>query len=263
MSMPSIAALYVYPVKSLRGQAVDAAVVEERGLRHDRRWMVVDEDGVFLTQRTLPRMCRVAAAVREATLVLSADGAADLELPLEGVPGPTRLVVVWHDEVRAVDQGDQAADWLGGRLGVGCRLVRMADDHVRAAKTGDARVGFADAFPFLVISRASLEDLNARLDEPLPMNRFRPNIVIEGVDPYAEDTWESVRVGELRLAAGAVCERCATTATDQATAERGVEPLQTLVSYRRTPEGTVVFGRNFIHSTQGVTIRVGDAVRPG
>ena len=262
MPTPMIAALHIYPVKSLRGQPLDAAVVGERGLRHDRCWMVVDETGGFLTQRTLPRMCRASSAVRDDALVLSADDVADLELPLAGVPGAARSVVVWRDEARAVDQGDEAANWLGGVLGVQCRLVRMADDHVRSAKTGDGRIGFADAFPFLIISVASLEDLNGRLQRHLPMNRFRPNLVIDGVEPYAEDTWESIRIGDLVLEGAERCERCATTTTDQNTSERGPEPLQTLATYRRKPGGAVVFGRNFIHTSHGVTIRVGDAVLP-
>ena len=177
--------------------------------------------------------------------------------------GAQREVTVWRDQVAAIDQGAEVADWFSTHLGVACRLVRQADDAVRhvdpvfACQPAD-QVSFADGYPLLLISEESLADLNMRLDAALPMNRFRPNVVTRGAGaPYAEDTWREITIGEIRFSPVKACARCVTTTTDQSTAERGVEPLATLASYRRVPRG-VLFGQNLIHHTRG-TLRVGDA----
>lgn len=261
--MPHVAALAVYPVKSCRGAWLDAARLGERGLEHDREWMVVDGEGGFLSQRSQPRLARVRTAVAEGRLVLSAAGHGRVEAALDH-DGPARRVTVWHDVVEAVSAGAEAAAWLSDLLEVPCELVRMPSATVRPVEPGRVgpghRVGFADAYPLLLLSEASLEDLNRRLERPVPMDRFRPNIVVGGCEPYAEDGWASITVAGIELVVAKPCARCVVVTTDQATGERSAEPLRTLASYRRG-EGGVLFGQNLVHLGRG-EIAVGDAVHP-
>lgn len=253
-----VSGLFVYPVKSCRGISLERARVGERGILYDREWMIVDGHGQFLTQRVLPRLSLIEAALEPDALVLRAIGMPELRLQLEGLTGPECVVTVWKDDCRAYDEGPHVAGALSRFLGQPCRLVRMTANDLRQATSGEARVGFSDGYPFLLISEASLIDLNSRLPEPLPMNRFRPNIVVDGCESYAEDSWKRIKIGSVRLDGMTQCTRCAITTTDQATAERGHEPLRTLATYRRTPDG-VVFGRNFNHLDQG-ELCLGDKV---
>ncbi len=260
-----VSEVHIYPIKSCGGLTLMAAEVGARGFVNDRRWMLVDPDGDFLTQREQARMALIQPALDPTCLRLSAPGMTDFDLPLDQA-GRRVAVSIWHDSgVGAVDQGDQVADWFSRFLHTDCRLVRMADDTVRPVDQRYARpadqVGFADGFPFLVISEASLADLNARLDDPLPINRFRPNIVVRDADaPYAEDGWRTIQIGAVVLDLPKACARCAITTTDQATAARGKEPLRTLAIYRQGPKGAPLFGQNAVHRAAGGTIRVGDSV---
>lgn len=269
-----LSGLYVYPVKSLRGCSVTIADVDPLGIAGDRRFMVVDESNRFLTQRSLPQMTLVYTALSASSLTLSAAGAGSCAVPRHAPRGgPTRLVSVWKSEgLVADDCGDAPAAWLSDVLGVTCRLVRIGDAFRRpmlkaAARAGDV-VAFADAYPFMAISEASLADLNDRLAErgepALPMNRFRPSFVIADCAAYAEDTWQRIRVGDMILRAGGPCARCAVTTTDQETAARGKEPLRLLATYRRDASDptNVNFGQNFIHETKSGTLRIGDVVEP-
>lgn len=260
----TVTGLYRYPVKSCAGSAVEAVEVDQRGIRHDRELMLVDaRSGLFLTQREHPRMALIRPSIAEGVLRAEAPGVAPLRLRLTR-RGDPRPVVIWRDRCAAVDQGDTAAAWFGAFLGVACRLVRMADGFVRrvdptyAAEAGD-QVGFADGYPFLLISVESLADLNARLDQPLPMNRFRPNIVVRGDGTaFAEDDWRRITIGEITFSIVKPCARCVITTTDQETAAVGKEPLATLATFRRAERG-VFFGQNLVHAGTG-TLRVGDAV---
>jgi uncharacterized protein YcbX len=269
---PYLTGLFLYPVKALRGIAVPSAEVDALGLVGDRRFLVVDETGRFLTQRTVPRMALIDTALDADTLTLSADGAGRIGVPLASDPGASlRTVSVWKSEgLQAEDCGDAVARWLGAFLGVACRLVRGGAAFQRpmlkpAARPGD-HVAFADAYPLLVASEASLADLNDRLvgqgEEALPMNRFRPNFVVAGCAAFAEDNWPRFRIGSVVLRAGGPCARCIVTATDQLTAARGKEPLRTLATYRRdvADPTDVNFGQNLIHETKTGSLRVGDAV---
>ncbi len=254
--------LFVYPVKSCGGVRLDAARVMTTGFEWDRRWMVVGADGRFLSQREHPRLALVRAKLTDDRLVLSAPHLVDFPVPLEGTPDVPVRVTVWRDECDAIDEGVAAAQWFTDHLGVDARLVRLADDDARplgtsAAQPGD-RVSFADAYPFLLLSQASLQRLNNRLNLPVPMDRFRPNIVIDGCEPHAEDSWGAVRIGEVDFAVAKPCSRCVVTTTDQQTGERGREPLQTLATYR-LQEGQVLFGQNLVHRGTG-TVRTGDRV---
>lgn len=266
-----LSGLFVYPVKSLRGCAVASAAVDGLGLRDDRRFLVVDEHGRFLTQRTLPRMALIATALDEHALTLSAAGADPLSVPRASPGDPLRPVTIWkHQGVLAEDCGEGPAGWLAGILGLRCRLMRAGPDFHRPvlkpqARPGD-RIAAADAEPFLVVGEASLADLNDRLvaqgGDALPMNRFRPNLVIAGGAPFAEDTWARLRIGEIVFRSGGPCARCIITTTDQLTGERGREPLRTLATYRRDPSDPtdVNFGQNLIHETKAGILRVGDRV---
>jgi hypothetical protein len=258
-----VAGLYVYPVKSCRGIAVRQARLGERGLDHDREWMIVDADGRFLTQREVPRLALVSVALSASELELSVPGLAPLAMALDA-SGPTRSVTVWSDVVHAIDQGECAAQWLSTWLGRPARLVRFDPKGYRACNpvyTGDtgAHTGFADAYPLLVLSEASLADLNARLANPLPMNRFRPNLVLSGIEAYDEDFIDQVHVGQIMLKLVKPCTRCRITTTDQSTGEVGIEPLPTLARYRQdTQLEGVTFGTNaIILAGTGALISVG------
>ena len=258
----AVSRLFVYPIKSLGGMQLDAAEVEARGFRHDRRWMLGDDRGVFLSQRRHPRMALARVIVEGERLVVNAPGMPELELPLRPEPVARLRVSVWGDEVEAAACGGEADRWFAGFLGTACRLVYMPDETQRVvdspyAVAGDL-VGFADAFPLLVLSEASLDDLNSRLVEPVPVDRFRPNVVVAGCAPYDEDRWPRVRAGGVGFRLAEPCSRCAVTTVDQSSGERGREPLRTLASYRRVGE-EVFFGRNAIADGKG-TLRAGDAV---
>ncbi|MBS0631771.1 MAG: MOSC domain-containing protein [Verrucomicrobia bacterium] len=267
-----VAGLFIYPVKSLRGIAVDSAEVDALGLVGDRRFLVVNEQGQFLTQRTLPRMALIEAALTDRDLILRAPHGGSCAVPRASDPAAALLTVnVWKSTgLLAEDCGVEVAVWLSEFLRTPCRLGRIGPAYARpvlkqTGRPGDV-VSFADAYPFMAISEASLTDLNDRLaargEEALPMNRFRPNIVIAGCEPFAEDTWPRLRIGEITFRAGGPCARCIVTTTDQLTAERGKEPLRTLATYRRDAEDPtdVNFGQNLIHETKAGVLRIADLV---
>lgn len=265
-SAPALAAIFVYPVKSAAGIALDAVELDAFGPRHDRRWLVVDADGRFMTQRRHPRLALVRPTLGSDTLTLDAPGMPTLALPLDPPGAATERVRIWNDDVDAASAGADAARWLGEVLGTPCRLVHMPDSTVRQVslrygKPGD-RVAFQDAYPLLLFSQESLDGLNARLARPLPVNRFRPNLLIRGApEPHAEDRWRRIRVGSVELEVVKPCARCVITTIDQATGRpAGKEPLRTLAAYRRGPNGGVLFGMNAIHRGRG-TLCVGDAVQ--
>ncbi len=259
--------LHVYPVKGCRGASPPAACARARGLAGDRRWMIVDAQGRFVSQRTRPRLAMIEAQVGSGALALTTPGLPPLRVPLDAGGGPrggsAREVVVWDDRVAATDAGDGAAAWLQAVVGEATRLVHMPETARRPVDPrfglpGDV-VGFADAYPYLLIGASSLADLNARLPRPLPMDRFRPNLVVGGAPPYAEDGWRRIRVGGVTFRVVKPCTRCAVTTVDQATGEPdGPEPLRTLGAYRRWPDG-LRFGMNLVADDEG-ELRVGAPV---
>ena len=263
---PSVQQLVVYPVKACRGIAVDAWPVEPRGLRHDRRFMVVTPEGRFVTQRELAELCMIETALEldRARLVLRRDGHGEVALPLAPEGGAPLRVTVWSDQVDARVVGADADAWLTAALGQPLRLVYFPDASHRPTDPACApgfETGFADGFPLLVIGQASLDDLDARLVTPVPMDRFRPSLVVAGSAPFAEDGWRDVVCGDVALRIVKPCGRCVVTTTDQRTAERSQEPLRTLATYRRQ-DGEVMFGQNAVVVRPGM-IRVGDPVRIG
>lgn len=262
---PRLSGLNVYPIKSARGIALEQSDLDNFGLRYDRRWMVIDESGEFISQRRHPRMALVQPTIQDSLLRVDAPEMPTLELPLNPSPAVSTSVTVWDDKCEAAWLGEQAAQWFSRYLQDSCSLVHMAASTLRPADRAYApegtRVSFADAFPFLLISQASLEDLNGRMTEPLPMNRFRPNLVITGTGPYEEDGWLTIQIGEVPFRIVKPCARCLVTTTDQTTGKRGREPLRTLGTYRNV-NGKVMFGQNAVHDRPG-RLQVGDPVRVG
>jgi uncharacterized protein len=263
--MTSLAALNYFPIKACKGRNTATAFVERRGLQNDRRFLIVDSEGVAVTQRDEPALALVVPTLTEGSLGLSAPGMPALSLPIlqEGVIRPA---TVWDDsDIKSVDQGDAAADWLSTYLKFPARLVYMPTDSLRKvdpqhAVRRDDHVSFADGYPILIASQESLDDLNARLEgAPLPMDRFRPNLVVTGCRPFEEDTWQRIRIGEVEMALVQLCSRCEVTTIDQASAVRGKEPLKTMASFRRVDGSKVMFGVNVIPLNEG-RLRVGDVL---
>lgn len=257
----ALSRIIVYPVKSLGGVELGSAAIDEFGLRHDRRWMVVDEHGRFQTQRWRPRMALARAAIDGEEVRLIAAGMPDLPLAPGG--GASAAVAVWDDICVAEGCGAEADVWMSRFLGEACRVVYMPASSRRPTRRRReeslGRVGFADAYPFLLVSEASLAALNERLAAPVPMNRFRPNLVVGGVAPHGEDSWSRGAIGGVPFVVTKQCERCVLTTIDQDTGVGGREPLRTLASYR-THARHVLFGVYLAHSACG-TVGVGDSVR--
>ena len=277
--MPILTELNLYPIKSCAGISLREAIVTPAGLMsehiYDREWMVVDADGQFMTQREHPRMALIVPRIKADTLELRAPGMLRLEVPL-GLPDPseetTLTVQVWDDSVQAYDCDETTATWFSKFLGVPCRLVRFHAEAKRIANKEwtsglEAPTLFADGYPMLVISEASLADLNSKLQaqgrEPLPMNRFRPNIVVNGIEAFEEDVTESFRIGDAVLKPVKPCPRCPMTSVDQASGEFGSSPLDILQAYRANPrvDGRITFGMNAILlEGEGQVLRVGQNV---
>lgn len=269
----TLSTIHIYPVKSCAPLTLEEAQVEPRGLAGDRRWMLVDTDGKFITGRKYPRLTLIRAQSDGNALHLQAPG-----MPALRVENPsnnrtrdngTRVeTAVWGAAVNPLSAMDAAHAWLSRYLGMSCRLVYMDDGCVRRVKAkyegkygrDEDVVSFADAFPLLLISQAALDALNARLVQPVPMLRFRPNLVVTGTAPHAEDDWKRIRVGAVEFDVVKACTRCVFTTVDfdQGTFDPAGEPLRTLTTYRRTPDG-VTFGQNLIPRGSG-TLRVGDGV---
>lgn len=247
--------LNVYPLKSGRGTALRSAELTARGLPFDREFMLVTPEGRFLSQRDMGEMALMLPSYDGEILTVHAPGMSPLVHKAVD-DGEVRDVTVQRKECQGVDQGDEAADWFASYLDQECRLVRFTGR--RATSRGDGEVMFADGYPLLVLSAESLDDLNGRLDEPLPMNRFRPSLVIEGLGPYAEDRVRLLRVGGTVIEMIKPCGRCVITTTDQDTGGRGREPLRTLASYR-VRDRAVRFGQNCVPRVLG-GLTVGDPV---
>jgi MOSC domain-containing protein len=248
----TLVSLHSYPVKSCRGIAHESALLTAAGLEHDREWMFATPEGRFLTQRDEPRLAAVSVSIQRGVLHLSAGGAGEVSVPV-GLDGPRMRATVWGDACDAVDQGRAVAEWASALLGREVRLLRFDTASSRrsdAAWTGEVEAFslFADGFPLLAVSTASLDDLNSRLDVPVPMERFRPNLVLDGLPPFGEDLLHEIECEGVRLRFVKPCTRCVVTTTDQQTGERmGEEPIRTLKTYRWDPAlRGVAFGQNVI-----------------
>jgi hypothetical protein len=241
----------VYPVKSTRGIARERVSLTATGFEWDRQWMIVNTRGVFLSQRTHPQLARIVPEVTPSSLILTAPGLSPLSVPLEA-RGARLTVRVWDDPCDGVDQGPEAEEWVTRAVGEPVRLVRAAPDMQRSASAKfagatPAPLGFPDGYPVLVCNEASLEDLNGRLPARIPMERFRPNIVIRGLPAWAEDRIETLSFGEVTLRLVKPCTRCAIPSIDQQSGQRSTDPLPTLRKFRfsRQLRG-VMFGENAV-----------------
>jgi uncharacterized protein len=262
--------IWIYPVKGLAGISVESAEVQLRGLAYDRRWMLTDETGVFLSQRELPMLALLGTAIEPPFLTVfsrkNPEQRIQIPLTAPAAGSPTRRVEVWGDPVDAHSCGAAIDEWFSQITGHFVHLVYMSDEGRRPVDQRFAPPGqlvsFADGFPLLLIGQASLDDLNSRLAEPLPMNRFRPNLVFTGAEPYAEDNLRDFFIGDVPLRGVKPCARCIVTTTNQDTGERGAEPLKTLAQYR-LQGNKILFGQNVIWTGQeaGAVVRVGDRVR--
>jgi uncharacterized protein YcbX len=263
-----ISALYTYPIKSCAGLTHNIIAFDTRGPIWDRRWVVTDSDGMFYTQRELPPMALIQPTFEGENLKLTAPGMSDICVPLQAERSAPRAVQVWRDTCDAWDEGDMLAQWFSDYLKVDARLTRMTDDHYRAVNKDyapqPAQVGFADGYPALIVSESSLADLNQHLIqrgvEPMPMRRFRSNIVIANSEAFAEDTWREAQIGTMTFDVVKPCARCVMTTVDPAKGEivNTAEPLATLNTYRKQDRG-VMFAQNAIHRAPGV-LNVGDVV---
>lgn len=259
-----VTGLAIYPIKATAAIDLQQAEVRARGLAGDRRWMVVDADGQFLHQRIHAKLALVTTTLGIGdSLCVDAPGMPRLKVDCPD--GGQRLdVVVWSDTVSAAHGGSEAEDWFSEYMGVSCQLVFMDDEATRPVvpeygKAGDV-VSFADAMPLLLATEASLADLNRRLDNRLPMSRFRPNVVIDGDEPWLEESWQSVRIGDVEFEVTHPCLRCVVTTIDQQVGKKSAdgEPLKTLASFRRTEAG-VAFGVNLAPRSSG-TLHLKDPV---
>ena len=263
MNRIKIKSLHYYPVKACAGLSVENAELTPRGILNDRLYMFVDQDGYFLTQRDIPKMALIEPQVEKTGLLLKAPSMEPVTISKIENDSPL-IVNVWDDYYPAIDQGDEAAQWISSYLGINSRLVLMNKNFARRVDSKYAlsetdQVSFADGYPFLLISQESLDDLNCRLENPLPMNRFRPNIVIEGCEPYQEDKMKRIKVGDVIFDVVKPCIRCVVTTIDQKTLKKSKEPLATLAAYRKSASGGVQFGQNLIHHSTGI-ISVDDTV---
>lgn len=256
----------IYPIKSLAGISVHVAHVEDRGLAFDRRWMLIDEKRQFITQREFPVMATINVAISDGRLYAQHGGLRQLEIPAKPTSDERVTVKIWSSSVKARPYESDVNRWFSEILGTPCRLVLMPEETKRkvnplyAVRRFQDTVSFADGYPFLLIGESSLADLNSRLETPLPMNRFRPNLVVSGGEAFAEDRWKKIRVGETTFHVVKPCARCVITTVDQTRGEKdGNEPLKTLATYRNK-NGKVLFGQNLIAETAGGTIRVGDVI---
>ena len=281
-----ISEINIYPIKSLKGISLESAIVEERGLQHDRRWMLTTPNGMFFTQREFPQMALIEVGVGD-DLYVTAEGFGTLEIPLQPETGNRQQVTIWQNVCDGEIYTNTTNEWFSDVLGTDCQLVYMPDDSRRDVNEmfnrGGEVVSFADGYPLMVIGESSLDDLNRRIADsradrtsasPLPMNRFRPNIVVSGSSAYAEDRWERIRVGDAIFRGTKPCVRCVITTVDQKRGEfDGKEPLKTLASYRMAKDlipdtydslgispNAILFGQNLIGETPGVAIKVGDEV---
>lgn len=259
--------IWIYPVKSLGGIRLTSAKVMEKGLVYDRRWMLVDEEGAFMTQRVYPQMALFKVSITDDQLTVtrkeSTNDTPTISFNVNLSPsGEVIHSRVWDDGVEVIELSAEISRWFTNHLGMRCKLVSFPETHSRPVdprySVNGEEVSLADAYPFLIIGQNSLDDLNARLRHPVPINRFRPNFVFTGGEPFEEDTWREFTIGKNRFVGVKPCSRCVLTTVNQDTAEKGIEPLLTLSTYRKR-ENKIYFGQNAVALDHG-EVAVGDKI---
>ena len=263
MTLYTLSAITLYPVKSLAGISVSSWPVTQTGFQYDRKWMLIDNAGQFLSQRQLPQMALIKTALTDRHLILSASGMENLSLPLKPGGGDLINSTIWHDQCAARSISREVDQWLSHFLNLDCRLVYQPAAMIRPVDANYGKpsdnVAFSDGFPFLIISENSLVSLNQEMQLNLPMTRFRPNLVISGCPGYAEDSWREISIGDIDFRLPKPCSRCAIPTIDPETAKSGKEPLKTLNRIRKW-QNNVYFGQNALHNQCG-TLSVGDTVQ--
>jgi len=261
--MYKLSEINIYPIKSLSGISLQSSEIEERGLKYDRRWVLVDETNTFFTQRDFPEMALINVVLEKDGLKLNykMKDFGYLFIPFEFEHTKTDKVVIWEDKVIGEFYNKQIDNWFSDVIGIKCHLIKMPESTKRIVDrkyAEDKIVSFADGYPFMIIGQASLDDLNSRMDIPLPMNRFRTNFVFTGGRPFEEDGWKKFKIGDVIFEAVKPCARCVITTTDQETAERFKEPLLTLSKFRNF-NNKVMFGMNLVCESIGL-VSVGDKI---
>ncbi|MFK8019843.1 MAG: MOSC domain-containing protein [Pseudomonadales bacterium] len=249
--MISVSELIIYPIKSCAGISVGEFMLDRFGPKDDRRWMIIDNEGQQVTQREVAELALIKPRLTNSGLHIEfKEEHMSVDQP---VGGAAMVVQIWADSVQAIDAGDKVAQWLSEQLATSLRLVWMPDNSQREVEKPIAKLGetvsFADAFPLLLISQASLDDLNSRLDVAVPMNRFRPNIVVTGCDAFAEDSWRRIQVNQLELQVAKACARCVMPSIDQQTAAKDSAILRALASFRRGDDKQTYFGQNLLYQS--------------
>jgi uncharacterized protein YcbX len=260
--MLNVSQLFIYPIKSLGGISLETAQVTERGFLYDRRWMLVDKESQFLTQRTTAQLALLKVMVGEDGLTVQhKKNGSSIEIPFEA-EGESLQVAVWSDTCKAIEVSEQISEWFSDTLSLDCKLVFMPDTSRRRVDTRYASskeiTSFTDGYPFMMIGQASFDDLNSRLAEPLPIDRFRPSIVFTGATPFEEDTWAQFKINETSFYGAKLCARCVVTTINQDEGTKGQEPLLTLSTYRKH-RNKIYFGQNLLHNGFG-NITVGDVI---
>ena len=262
--MLTLSEINIYPIKSLGGISLQSSEVEERGLKYDRRWVLVDDTNTFFTQRDFPEMALIKVEIESDGLHLQhkRKNIEHLKVPFVFDHSKKDKVVIWDDTVEGQFYNNQIDDWFSEILGIKCHLVKMHESTKRRVDESYVEnkiVSFADGYPFLIIGQASLDDLNSKMEFPLSMNRFRTNFVFTDGTPFEEDNWKMVKIGEVIFRAVKPCARCVITTTDQETAQRAHEPLLTLSKYRKF-DNKVLFGMNLVCESTG-QVKVGDKIK--
>jgi len=255
----SLAGIFIYPVKSLRGIALSESTLESGSLRYDRRWMLIDEYGQKMTQREHGQMTTLATEITKDGVLVSANGRSPFLIPFDAKQIDFSYVDIWGRACPATFVSAEADGWFSETLKVACRLTVCSEPQPGRVRDGSVR--FHDGCAFLVATEPSLADLNRRMEVPIPINRFRPSFVLGGSSPFAEDHWRAITIGGLAFTSVRPCGRCVVTTTDQTTGERlGPDPLRALATFRRG-EVEVYFGQYFKSAAPTGTVRVGDEVR--
>lgn len=263
MNVLQLHEIWIYPIKSLGGISLNEATVMDKGLKFDRRWMLVDEHNRFLTQREYPQMALFQVSLNDQHLhIRHRKNNATLEFPALATTGTTHRTTIWNDEVTTLEPVPEASAWFAEQLNMNCRLVHFPEINPRPVDprhaTNHEHVSLADAYPFLIIGQASLDDLNTRLTSPVSIKRFRPNFVFTGGNPFEEDHWKDFSIGTVDFTGVKNCARCVLTTVDPETGTKGKEPLATLSQYRKN-ENKILFGQNAVARSTG-TIRINDRI---
>lgn len=257
-----VKSLHIYPIKSLQGINLTSARLVEYGFQYDRQWMLVDVDNQFITQRTMPIMATLNTKIEHNLLIVSTkDSQIEINLNKES---PSNIeVTVWNDSVQACTESDEINHWFSQQLGMPCQLVKLTKNNLRQVDTvfahNNESVGFADAFPLLVVSQSNIELLNSKLDNPIDMNRFRPNIVIAGLTPHEEDKLSSLIINDIEIKLVKPCDRCTVPSVDQKTGQKRGDVLRALIKYRQFNKN-IYFGMNGLHQSQG-TISINQTIQ--